>query len=350
MSFETGKSKFPIGRAQELEANKETLQTVEVKNKVLQVNEDILFPLSLKEGDSTKIGIFLSANRKEAQGIKNFEADNNHGRSLLLGRMIFRDVKGEQLFRDVDLKGGGHVLSEFNPRSGDFLPTIGEVELKANSSASFGILDISDARKDMGIAELFNDLGIRTYRVIAIIGLEEIVFNGEKISIKEAKVKGLIADSVTPVLEVRAFGTQHRLIDVYGTRNSDEKKRLLVKDAKHLVAQELNEDPSSFDDIKYATWLAETIGKNIGLMRKNGFVHKYQAEGHNITLDGCLVDFDSVESVGDKGFTTQFYDDFKDVRESLISLFTCYPFDFDGTVLRKVIERYETSYKEIYPN
>ena len=96
-------------------------------------------------------------------------------------------------------------------------------------------------------------------------------------------------------MEVRAFGSRARLQDL-----DSPKGKLLLGDAKKLVAEELDINPNEFTEEQYFNWLARTTGKNLGLLKKKGWQHSYLSAGHNITLDGRLVDFDTIAAKGTK--------------------------------------------------
>jgi len=300
VQFNEGQSQFPVGKRRELEASKETLPVLEVANKVQYVNPEIESPFQLEEGKPTNLGLFLNSQLQAGEDSRRLEAENYHRRSLLLARIIFGEKyqKGiqRQLFRDVVIKGSGQIKEGSDVA---FSPPQAEEVLRGEGKRSWGIMSLKSAIHDMEISEKFHNLGMRVSRVIAIVELEEIVFEGEKISIDEAKKRGIIDDTVTPVLEIRGFGTHNRLLDVQDQGNSPEKKRIIIEDARLLVAQELGEDPAAFDLYKYATWLAKTLGNNMGLMGKSGYRHGNLSQGHNITLDGCLVDFETVEKTDD---------------------------------------------------
>ena len=292
MDFEKGKSALPTGNAKVFKNTRETLPLLEVENEVLWVNPNLDYPFKLEAGKQANLGLFLDGNSARRASQKHLEAASGHNRSILLGRVIFGDKndssENKQLFRDVDIKGIGHVLN----RADSVYTRVGYVS-PMSDGGSYGILDYRDATKDALIAEELNDCGVRVSRTIAIIKLKEIIDLDKRISIEDAKARGWIGGKVVPVLEVRAFGTQTRLMDIVGAESIFERKDLL-EDAKNLVAQELGKNPSAFTLNDYAGWLAETVGKNVGLMNRHGFVHRYLGMGHNITLDGCLVDFDSV--------------------------------------------------------
>ncbi|GEM_PF-2126015 len=276
------KNALPIGKAKELEAKKEILPAVEVGNHVLWINPAFReLPFKLEEGKPTRLGVFLTSEPSEGEKTYPIESGSMHGRSGIVGRAIFKDQDG-QFYRDIDAKGLGSV---------------GAAELKVssvmlrNEKESSGILDLAAAYHDKETSEAFHAAGIGAHRVIAIISLEEIVDeNGKKISIEEARARGLIAKSNKPVIEIRSFGTRARFTDAGETKNG----RLYLDDAKALVAQELGCKPENFSDQDYLKWLVAVIGKNLGLMHKNFWYHGYLNNEHNVTLDGRFVDFDSV--------------------------------------------------------
>lgn len=295
MKFEEGKSVYPFGK-KGIKEYRETLPVLEVKNKVVWINPNLDFPFKLQVGQPTNLGLFLNdALQVPAENSKRLEAENHHNRSLLLGRVIFGEKQGKhrQLFRDIDIKGSGYVRTGSEVSFG--APQSGVIGPVGGGEESWGIMYLEAANYDATTAESFSELGVRVSRTVAIVELEEIIYCGKRLAVSEAKARGLISKSATPTLEIRAFGTHARLKDIVSTKNSQEKKNALIKDARLLVAQELGKDPKEFDNFKYALWLAKTIGENIGLMGKGGYVHKYLGIGHNITLDGCIVDFDSVE-------------------------------------------------------
>ncbi len=318
MEFEQSRLNIPLGKARELEAKKETLPAVEVENKVIWVNSDLELPFNLEVGKSTELGIFLTPQSEMPEdhstrvGIFPY-----HNRSGLLGRVIFRareETEGSpevgqevrtQLYRDIDIKGLGYSKKK-RTLPGEAISPTEVLPVKKFSRRRFfrtfettlGILNLEDADHDAMMAELLHKQGIRTHRVIAIIGLDEIVDKeGRKITVKEAKKLGILLESDKPVLEIRAFGTKTRLKDVLGLNNTPEIKELLLEDARILVAQELGKDPAKFSRLEYFSWLATATGRNIGLLRKNKWKHLNLGQGHNITLDGRLVDFDSISKM-----------------------------------------------------
>lgn len=300
MDMESREGISMLGKGKAIEATRETLPAISIKNHVEWVNPDIDYPFTLKEGEPANLGLFLSSEVPQGESSKSIEIEPNHGRSGLLRRIIFAEKKQQdgsrQLFRDVNIKGLGNIGYHIKKLSRAVKYQVDDVKMKENGSGdSQGILNSEDAYRDMEMSETFHGYGIRTHRVVAIIALEEIINKGERISIHEAKERGLITENIKPVLEIRAFGTQARLMDAFSNLKPEGKRNLLIDDARILVAKEIREDPLKFDRMMYAKWLAKTVGKNLALMHTHGWTHGYLIQGHNITLDGCFTDFDSVE-------------------------------------------------------
>lgn len=339
MRFEKGVSKVPTGERSILKTKRETLTALEVKNKVVWVNPDLDTPFNLKVGESTELGVFVSTQNLKNEKLRNVEVDDNHQRSILLGRTIFKDNKKSdgvhQAYRDIDIKGAGYVIDA---------KTIGSTSMKGKTEA-FGILNEGAAYQDMAISEVFHDYGIRTHRVIAIIELEEIICYGEKMSIEDVKAMGVIGESSKPVLEIRAFGTRMRLMDAASNNTPSEKKDLIINDARVLVAQELGIDPENFSLLDYAKWLARSIGRNVGLMHSHGYMHKFLTQGHNFTLDGSIVDFDSVQLASSyelKDFKAEYID-----ASMALAGFLSYGMGYDRALASEIHQEYEDAYKEI---
>lgn len=161
-----------------------------------------------------------------------------------------------------------------------------------------GIANQELIRRDINYSEKFLKAGIRTHRVIAVLELKEIVDgSGKKLSLDEARKKDMLSKEDEPVIEIRAFGVRSRVWDVVNALRSDklEKATKLLSDAKNMVAQELNIEPGRFTYDDYFEWLIKTTAINIARMHYNKWVSGYLSS-HNITLDGRLVDLDSIET------------------------------------------------------
>jgi hypothetical protein len=267
-----------------------------VKNVVIKVNPEIYpgFPFRLEEGKESDLGLFLKSGglhhyvifrlkRIFSAKYKNFritlETLPAHRRSAS-ELVIFRDSRGV-VYRDLDFKGVGATL-----HSPSFIE-------------NFGFLDKNEAEKDYELSEKFIQAGIRTYRVAAIIELKEVTHKGKKITVDEAKELGIINQNFQPVIEIRCFGTKARILDILPQGGlPKEYREMLINDAIDLVSKELGRTISLEE---YLSWFAETLGRNIGLMHKNGWVHLNLRILHNITLDCRIVDLATVEKVHNSG-------------------------------------------------
>lgn len=320
--------RIPVGSPRELREKAVKLPAVEVKNRVLWVNPAFngKLPFDLptetelnaagKEGKeiSTKLGVFLTPAKLESSGLEveekglNMEITLGHNRSGLLGRVIFKDDEG-RLYRDVDVKGVGCTFGGVL-----MIDICTESVRKKDETNAYGILNLQDAYKDRDSTEAFLEKGIRTHRAVAIISLKEIVDeNGNKISIKEAKRRGILHEGQKPVLEIRAYGTKMRI--------ADAREKTAVEDAMRLVAQELERAPKTFGEREYFAWFAETLARQVARMHKNGWVHQYLTN-HNITLDARVTDLDSVTAIGSMDEATKkslMSDDLLDAKGALFS-------------------------------
>jgi len=223
--------------------------------------------------------------------------------------MFFTDKDGT-IYRDVDLKGVGYFGSPDDKKA-----SVIELGKKRWTAAGYvlpsesftGILDEDFAFFDYQMSEAFIKKGIRTTRTIAIIKLEELISNGKKITLKEARNQGFLGKDMTPVIEVRAFATKLRVADLPGQWM--ETKELIIEDAKKIVSRELGLK-ETMPDKEYTEWFAETLGRNVALIHKNGWFHDYLTP-HNITLDCRIPDLDGVSKLTDGD------DRIKDVRNAL---------------------------------
>ncbi|GEM_PF-2126747 len=279
---------------------KDRLPVAEVSNEVIWINPEIRAPFDMKEGESTKLGVFVS-NVEQRRSIGTVE---RHGRTGIFGAVIFEDAQGRR-YRDVDGKGLGNIgydvsdsgnwLDAGTPRAKSFH----DVALLAQAGpGEFGLMDRSVALKDASMAEEFLARGIRTYRVIGVTKLKELIVQTEsgeeKISVDEAKQRGFVADNVEPVVEVRAFGTRARLQDIENDNGAD-----LLTDAQKLVQKETGVSPEKFTLKDYLEWFAKSLGESLGRMHKAGFTHGYLTR-HNLTLDCRIIDLDSIEFQSEK--------------------------------------------------
>lgn len=299
MRFFEKPQKLPIGEKEFLEKRKETtLPSFEVANKVMWRNPAFEeAPFKIKEGEPTPLGRFLIPDKEiplpQDEHVKELSIapEKRSGRSAAIEPIIFRDRDGN-LYRDVDLKGVGGFLTNFYPKF-EYRPTPVR-PLEDNPNDRYGILNLSNALYDRDFSEAFHKENIRTYRVITITELGEILDNeGKRVSIQEAKERGILPPTTIPVVEVRAFATRERISWLH---NEDERARLALKDAKTLVAQELERNPESFSDEEYFLWFSKTLGEQIARIKKQELYHGF-LHSQNITLDCRIVDLDSVRPI-----------------------------------------------------
>ncbi len=194
---------------------------------------------------------------------------------------------------------------------------VGRRKNTRSGSVSYGVADYKYVRHDIRLGKKLRSLGIRTYRPLAMIGLEEIIDeNGNPITIDAAKEKGILSPDEKPVLELRAYGTKERIDDVMSPNDH------IVEDAKLLVSQELGVKIGELTTMRYLFWFAETLGKNVGLLHAHHYSHNYLSP-HNITLDARIVDLDSVVSFARASEEEKMEvknDDYNDARISLETL------------------------------
>jgi len=356
-NFEKPKN-LPLGTGETFvqERAKETLPALEVKNTVLWVNPAFkdTMPFKIEQGKQTNLGIFFTPKPEEYPEEKARKPiimpEYNMGRSGLEGGVIFKDNDG-RLYRDVDVKGIGKFYKEYDTG----MYRVGTIAAQGEPRNAQGLMDYELALRDQKYSEKFLKAGIRTHRIIAITELEEIIDeHGKKISIEEARKKGIISEEMQPVIEVRTFGTKER-IDYLGAGAASGKKVLL--DAKAMVAQELGVEPEQFSFDDYLEWFAKTLGTEVARIRKLKLHHNYLTQ-HNITLDCRIVDLDSVipvkerisEPPYDHSTTEELYGyDLDAARVSLNTFLRRFDSIYENLTpefAKKIYNIYETAYQE----
>ncbi len=311
---------------EKLKEGRDTLPAVEVANEVSWVNNKMNLPFELKVGEPSSLGMFLTPDPKTGEKVFNLEVSGSHTRSGILGRVIFSD-KEERLYRDVDVKGMGYVWVDDEITVGPVIESYGKISGENSQFGMFkgttGIANQELIKRDVHFSENFLKAGIRTHGVIAVIELKEIIDrNGKKVTIDEAKKGGILAKEDEPVIEIRAFGVRSRLHDATLALKSDKTRALkLLSDAQNVVAQELGISPKELFFEEYFKWLIETTAINLARMRYNKWISGYLSS-HNITLDGRIVDLDSVEiAKDDEGIKDNFLKTFeKDKDQAFDSL------------------------------
>ncbi len=325
------KKEFPSGRQEE----RERFPTVELPNTVVWTPERQYGPFNFEVGSRSPFGLFLHPRQADTAGSKAGFIElgtrkGGHGRSADLPSVFFKDDHGT-LFRDIDVKGTGHV----DDRSGAPLPwspspwrfSVGDVT---------GLMDEESAVKDARLADTFSAAGIRTHRCLAVVRLDQIptyaVRSGEGTPLQATLVpyetlrrkklgpadEYALPEGFVPVVQVRAFGTKTRLRDLDALTWEPAQLAGLRKEVEDAITLVALEAKDVRDLPSYLAWFARTLGQNLGRFRSLGYAHHYVTD-HNITLDCRLTDFDSV--------TTQLTfvygkEDFKGGRRSLDAFIT----------------------------
>jgi hypothetical protein len=331
----------------------------EVKNTVIKANPNVHSPFNLRVGEPSPLGLFVESPFYERPGVLEpgkyaLERQHRHGRSAILARAIFQDNEG-RMYRDVDMKGVGVVYSE-NASTRDHSLNADNPGKEICTNSYEGLLNRDFARYDYKMTEEFIKLGIGTCRVLGIIELQEIIatrpsmirpwaprvfttdnifelskdpnWKPEKLSLEEAVDEGIIKKNFHPVIEVRAFLTRSRVSDLYNhyeydldckgkEQVLDACGQLMLEDAMKLAAEELGlEEPLS--KTAYLEWFIRNLARNVGIMHRNQWEHHYLQDGHNITLDGRMVDLDSVRPLKD---AQQSLDELSSVKYALLPRF-----------------------------
>lgn len=286
-----------------------TLPARFVKNKVLWSTR-LNVPFRFKKGESTKVGVFLTPNAKEKQ--TEVDVFRGHYRTGVVGKAFFTvlpqhfptGVVGKALFkargrvfkargrvyRDLDVKGVGHTDLLWTPKGTKSIVAAVTPRYVGGEPSTYGILSHRDAQNEIRNAQKFLRAGIRTALPLAEIKLEEIINSqGKPVSIQQARERKMLHEKEgEPVLLLRAFGTKLRVNNLIVGTTANAKKA--VKDAKSLLSREFGK---KFTDAEYTEWFAANLARQVARMHSKGWTHNYLS-GHNITLDGRIVDLDSI--------------------------------------------------------
>ena len=232
------------------------------------------FPVK-EEHIAEKLSFFIDREGKRAD--MELLGAFQHGRSASF-KLKFSDKYGKE-YGYVNIKGLG-MPSSF--RISDKSKTI----LRGGNTV-LGLFKQGYAESDWESSELLLKNGIRTHAPIALIELRSILLkNGEEVDVEVLRKKGHIPQDFTPALYLRAFSEITRLDDVMF--------ETIEKFARG----------KGMSTLEYVDWFADVQAKNIARLHSLGKVHGFLHKG-NITIDGCIVDNDSVVDRGSE----------KDVKE-----------------------------------
>jgi hypothetical protein len=254
-----------------------------VKLVLREFNSEVLPHFPIKEEQLAEgLSFFVDWKRKNTEF--SLLSLREHGRSASFN-FRFSDKYGN-VYNYINLKGLGIPQLSYHS---SFDETI------ANDTPSvWGMVDYEDAKADWEASNLFLRKGIRTSVPIAIGELKSTLLkSGEEASVKELKRSGVIPKGFIPVLYFRGFSEVMRLRDA---KQEDYKSFA----REHGISIE-----------EYPSWWAGRQAENLARMHNLGKVHVYLHDG-NLTLDGCIIDNESVigkqEATGKDSFSSDMYE------------------------------------------
>lgn len=249
-----------------------------VKGKLVYFNDELFPRLSaVKDEIAKELSLFVDWSGKNAE----FDAKrlSQHGRSFFFNHVLV-DKEG-RVWKYIHVKGGG--VSKKNIRDANQPVTSGEELDEAE-----GLFDIEGAVADKDSSMLFLRNGVKTAAPFMIIEIEEVITkNGERKSIEDLKKKGELHKNIRydeeilpyrPVLYIRLFSEVMRLEDA--TKSDYEK---FAEEHKMSLKE-------------YRRWWVGREADNIARIHELGKFHNGISD-HNLTIDGCIVDNDSVKSI-----------------------------------------------------
>lgn len=282
--------KLPLSPLKQLREKVITLPFVRVANEVVWVNPEIPV-VKLTVGQPCNLGLMINLDQEKVPSACSLEVLPTHCRSALLGRVFFRDNDGT-LYREIDLKGIGAI------RWTMLIPSPGSIiDPFEDDTCPYGLADKDWVEHNIKMVQVFKEVGIRVCPTIAVVKLLEIIDRlGKPISLENARYLGIIAPEREPVIEIRAFATKTRALNICSPYTAIFSRSIpLFEDGKALVAAELGKKSLTIDE--YLEWFAKNFGRQIRLIHNLELIHRYLTP-HNVTMDCRLVDFDSVKEGG----------------------------------------------------
>lgn len=289
-----------------------------IDNTCVFANKEVSSTLDVAEGLRSSLGCQVSLGPLKRNPDRLVYGMEQHNRSSILSSESGISWRGAN-FKYLDAKGTGyleHVSTDINSVDNPkyllrVRPSVNKiVKGESDDLTTWGGTSLDWNDKDIELSEHFADLGIRTIPIVACLKLNQVLDSGGNIlSIEEAKQKKIILETDEPGIILRGFVTPFRLKDVlynpdekdmYGiettTKDIERKRNILLKaieDTKEDISIPLEVRKTFEDPNNYAVWLSSTIGEQVKLMHKNGYVHGYLSALHNITLDARVMDLDS---------------------------------------------------------
>ncbi|MBI5229776.1 MAG: hypothetical protein HY981_00505 [Candidatus Magasanikbacteria bacterium] len=269
----------------------------------------------------------------------------------LIERMTLLDGREVNFhYTTINSKGGGFVVPEHydDKKEAIYSDVTPEIAKHKTTDYSWGydMLGLMDGRVSWSLVRATNHMqasGARCESIAAVYAIDGIKYEGEWTSIeklrsrtdaeghfvwprafkKEADEIWSTADSKEernyltnlapygrtigeyhPVIVIRLQRTPYRIKD-FDKEPDAHIRRQILDHALNVVSWEQKfHDPSfpglsaeKIDDIeKYLLLMAEWIGRNLGVLQRNGYFMRYFNSG-NVTMAGELVDLDSLFSV-----------------------------------------------------
>lgn len=269
------------------EPYKNKIRAQAIPNKVTWVNADFNeFPMRLgKVGKASKLGVFLTPIRNEGLPAYVTEPEKEK-RSAELAEIAFRDRQG-RVYYEVDAKGIGYAETRIYS---DPITT-----MVHPPSENRGLAEKNDVEKDCDLSEYFFGKGARMVRHIAHIEPYRIIYSGKSMTIDEARTRRMLSLSYNPRIALRAFVVRQRTFQLENA--SPGQQKAMLDNAMTRLALELGKKPGEFTPVRYADWMAESLGKTLAIIHQT---HTHNNLGLNICLDSSIVDNATAEELPNK--------------------------------------------------
>jgi hypothetical protein len=269
------------------------------EGELVKLNRRVVPQLPLKEGMiAEKFSLFVDWKRRSSP--ISFKGLYYHGR-VLFENFRFGDRYGN-VYNYLALKGIGM------PKKSDKGMLYGSPVYfdKPNDDNVYGLDRSFNSLSDWHYSNEFLRSGIRTTVPVALVRLKSILTkDGEEKSVQRAARDGDIPATTeydgrkkfVPYLYLKGFSEIVRMVDV---RPNGYRR---VASAMGLSVP------------MYAQLWTKEVARNIALMHNLGLAHNY-IWCHNLTVDGCLVDLDSVSKGGPLDIVGDMRDSFEAIELS----------------------------------
>ena len=208
-----------------------------------------------------------------------------HQRSASLPSSIYYDAAGKP-YSCVNLKGVGNILC-----NKDGVWCLDNAGGLPSATGPWGYVLEKYACTDVEMTERFYTLGIHSHRVIAHLRPEYVFCRGSFLSPEEFSRR--YSQGSLPLIQLRAFTVPTRLLELEPSPYiAPQHARALLNEAWAMINLHTGHELETDDE--YIVYLVRTVARQVALMHAQGYVHNFLS-GHNITLDGGLVDLDGVK-------------------------------------------------------